>query len=187
MRPTGQTGSTRRRAVAAALLLTGLSALQLPLGTAQAQTAPQQTAMAAAPESVLWVGNSFFYCNNSRHGHFGRLVASAGGGARVRGASARISGSGLDWHDMASLRRPDGLGRYAFGGDNEIRFNPPGRQYDTAVMMDCSQCPIHPQLQAAFHDTVKKNAQLLRQAGGRLLRQAGMQPVLFMSWAYHDT
>ena len=178
MRPTGQTGSTRRRAVAAALLLTGLSALQLPLGTAQAQTAPQQTATAAAPESVLWVGNSFFYYNNSLHGHFGRLVASAGGGARVRGVSATISGSGLDWHDMASLLRPDGLSRYSFVGDNEIRFNPPGRPYDTVVMMDCSQCPIHPQLQAAFHDTVKKNAQLLR--------QAGVRPVLFMSWAYQD-
>ena len=77
-----------------------------------------------------------------------------------------------------SYCRPDGLGRYSFVGDNEIRFNPPGRQYDTAVMMDCSQCPIHPQLQAAFHDTVKKNAQLLR--------QAGVRPVLFMSWAYQD-
>ncbi len=160
------------------MLLTCLSALQLPLGTARAQTAPQQTATAAAPESVLWVGNSFFYYNNSLHGHFGRLVASAGGGARVRGVSATISGSGLDWHDMASLLRPNGLGRYSFVGDNEIRFNPPGRQYDTAVMMDCSQCPIHPQLQAAFHDTVKKNA--------HLLRQAGVRPVLFMSWAYQD-
>ncbi len=178
MQPTDPNGSTRRRAVAATMLLTCLSALQLPLGTAQAQTAPQQSATAAAPESVLWVGNSFFYYNNSLHGHFGRLVASAGGGARVRGVSATISGSGLDWHDMASLLRPNGLGRYSFVGDNEIRFNPPGRQYDTAVMMDCSQCPIHPQLQAAFHDTVKKNA--------HLLRQAGVRPVLFMSWAYQD-
>ena len=47
-----------------------------------------------------------------------------------------VSGSGLDWHDMASLLRPNGLGRYFLVGDNEIRFNTTGRQFDTAVMMD---------------------------------------------------
>jgi hypothetical protein len=45
-------------------------------------------------------------------------------------------------------------------------------------MMDCSQCPIHPQLKTAFHDTVKKDAEIL-------LSQ-GIQPILFMSWAYKD-
>ncbi|MBI3367473.1 MAG: hypothetical protein HY021_03155 [Burkholderiales bacterium] len=144
----------------------------------QAQTQPKRTELGGTPESILWVGNSFFYYNNSLHGHFTQLVASAGGGARVRATSVTISGSGLDWHDMASLLRPDGLGRYSFVGDNEIRFNKPGRQYDTVIMMDCSQCPIHPQLQGAFHDTVRKDAELLAKAGAR--------PVLFMSWAYKD-
>ena len=166
-------GSPARWLAAAGLLLSLLAPQAL-----QAQADPKAALPGAPPESVLWVGNSFFYYNNSLHGHFGRLVASAGSGARVRGVSVTISGSGLDWHDMASLLRPDGLGRYSFVGDNDIQFNPPGRQYDTAVMMDCSQCPIHPKLQAAFHDTVKKNAQLLR--------QAGVRPVLFMSWAYQD-
>lgn len=173
MRLSTPAGSPARWLAAACLLLSLLAPQAL-----QAQADPKAAGPGAPPESVLWVGNSFFYYNNSLHGHFGRLVASAGGGARVRGVSATISGSGLDWHDMASLLRPDGLGRYSFVGDNDIQFNPPGRQYDTAVMMDCSQCPIHPKLQAAFHDTVKKNAQLLR--------QAGVRPVLFMSWAYQD-
>jgi hypothetical protein len=167
------TGSPARWAAVATLWLV----LLLPQAL-QAQADSKPAEPGAPPSSVLWVGNSFFYYNNSLHNHFGRLVASAGGGARVRGVSVTISGSGLDWHDMASLLRPDGLGRYSFVGDNDIRFNPKGRQYDTAVMMDCSQCPIHPQLQTAFHDTVKKNAQLLR--------QAGVRPVLFMSWAYQD-
>ena len=145
---------------------------------AAAQTKPQRTSLGAAPESVLWVGNSFFYYNNSLHGHFGRLVASAGAGSRVRGTSVTISGSGLDWHDLESLLRPDGLGRYSFVDDNDIRFNKGGRQFDTVVMMDCSQCPIHPQLQAAFHETVARDA--------KLLRRAAMRPVLFMSWAYKD-
>ena len=81
-------------------------------------TAPKRTDPGAAPTSVMWVGNSFFYYNNSLHNHFGRLVASAGAGSRVRGISVTVSGSGLDWHDMASLLRPDGLGRYSFVGDN---------------------------------------------------------------------
>ena len=79
---------------------------------------------------------------------------------------------------MASLPCPDGLGRNSFVGDNQIRFDTTGRQFDTAVMMDCSQCPVHPQLQGGFHDAVQRNA--------KLLVQAGMRPVLFMSWAYKD-
>ena len=163
-----------RWATTAALIL-GLLAYQQPL---HAQTKPKRTDIGQAPESILWVGNSFFYYNNSMHGHFGRLVASAGTGTRVRGTSVTIGGSGLDWHDMESLMRPNGLGSYSFVGDNEIRFNKPGRQYDTAIMMDCSQCPIHPQLQGAFHDTARKHSQTLV--------RAGVRPVLFMSWAYKD-
>ncbi len=175
----------RHSAAAAALLL---SSLCLPAwvqaqspnaaATTPTPTAPKRIDPGAAPTSVMWVGNSFFYYNNSLHNHFGKLVASAGAGARVRGISVTVSGSGLDWHDMASLLRPDGLGRYSFVGDNEIRFNKTGRQFDTAVMMDCSQCPVHPQLQGAFHDAVRRHA--------ALLTQAGVRPVLFMSWAYKD-
>ena len=145
---------------------------------AGAQLAPKRTDIGARPESVLWVGNSFFYYNNSMHGHVGLLSASLGDKPALRGTSETISGSGLDWHDMESLMRPNGLGRYSFIGDNEIRFNAPGRQYDTVIMMDCSQCPIHPQLKQAFFDTVKKDAQILRDHGAR--------GVLFMSWAYKD-
>jgi hypothetical protein len=61
---------------------------------------------------------------------------------------------------------------------NKIVFNPPGRQYDTVIMMDCSQCPVHPQLVGAFHATVKKDAAIITRHGAR--------PVLFMSWAYKD-
>ncbi len=154
-----------------------LLAAALLLGACASPPPPPAAAPAAGPPaSILWVGNSFFYYNNSLHGHLGQLAAS--GGVRVRGTSVTISGSGLDWHDLPSLLRPNGLGHYSFVGDNEIRFNPPGRQYDTVVMMDCSQCPIHPQLQGAFHATVKKNADLLK--------AQGIRPVLFMSWAYKD-
>jgi hypothetical protein len=155
--------------------------LTFALMGASAQTKPQRTDLGGAPESILWMGNSFFYYNNSMHGHFGQLVASSSTAeqkVQVRSSSVTISGSGIDWHDMDSLLRPDGIGRYSFVGDNDIRFNKPGRQYDTAIMMDCSQCPIHPQLQSVFHATAKKHADTLK--------KAGVRPVLFMSWAYKD-
>ena len=150
----------------------------IALQPAHAQAQPKRKDLGGRPEALLWVGNSFFYYNNSMHGHFGQFTASMGERPGVRSTSVTISGSGLDWHDMESLTRADGIGRYSFVGDNEIRFNPPGRQYDTVIMMDCSQCPIHPQLQKAFHDTVKKD--------GDILRAKGIRPVLFMSWAYKD-
>lgn len=158
--------STCRALAAAAVLL--LAACAAPPPAARATAEP--------PGAILWVGNSFFYYNNSLHGHFGQLASA--GQVRVRGTSVTISGSGLDWHDLPSLLRPNGLGRYSFVGDNEIRFNPPGRQYDSVVMMDCSQCPVHPQLKDAFHDSVRRNAEIAR--------AQGIRPILFMSWAYKD-
>ena len=47
-----------------------------------------------------------------------------------RWRSSAISGSGIDWHDMDSYFRPNGIGKYSFVGDNEIVFNKPGRQFD---------------------------------------------------------
>lgn len=160
-------------------LLAMLALLSFTLGAAAQPTTPSKREIgSAAVESILWVGNSFFYYNDSMHNHFGQLVRSASRDARIRGISVTVSGSGLDWHDMDSLLRPNGLGRYSFVGDNEIRFNAAGRQFDTAIMMDCSQCPVHPQLQQVFHDTAKKHVQSLA--------KAGVRPVLFMSWAYKD-
>ncbi len=136
-----------------------------------AQTRPVVSRLdAAEARSFLWVGNSFFYYNNSMHGHVGGLSAAATPGKALRGVSVTISGSGMDWHDMASYLRPDGIGRYSFVGKNEIKFNKPGRQFDAVIMMDCSQCPIHPQLQTVFHETVKKNTEILK--------GQGIQPVL---------
>jgi len=88
-----------------------------------------QAVPSGPPKSLLWVGNSFFYYNNSMHGHVAQLVR---GDKSIthRGVSVTISGSGIDWHDVASYLGPDRIGKYSFVGDNEIRFNPPGRQFD---------------------------------------------------------
>lgn len=130
------------------------------------------------PASLLWVGNSFFYYNNSMHGHVGQLL-NAAGVRGVRQSSATISGSGLDWHDVgAHLKPSSGMSRYSFNAKNEVVFNSFERRFDMVMMMDCSQCPIHPTLQQAFHDTARAHA--------ATVRAAGAEPVLFLSWAYQD-
>jgi hypothetical protein len=138
---------------------------------------PKTEAPAGPPQSMLWVGNSFFFYNNSMHAHVRDFVAGGDKSVQHRGVSVTISGSGIDWHDIASYLS-GAIGKYSFVGDNEIRFNPPGRQFDAVMVMDCSQCPIHPQLGPVFHEYAKKNANTIRAYGAR--------PILFMSWAYKD-
>ena len=148
-------------------------------GVASAQVKPKRTDVGAEPvRSTLWVGNSFFYYNNSMHNHVSNLIRAADPQSRPRATSVTISGSGIEWHDMESYFRPNGIGRYSFVRDNEIVFNKPGRQYDSVIMMDCSQCPIHPQLKSVFHEYAKKHSDTIRKNGAR--------PILFMSWAYKD-
>ena len=128
-------------------------------------------------KSMLWVGNSFFYYNNSMHGHVGRLLTAAGQKGK-RSTSATISGSGINWHDMEAHFKPNAVGSYSFVGDNEVRFNTFERPFDATMMMDCSQCPIHPKLQSIFYEYAKKHSETLRKHGS--------EPILFMSWAYSD-
>lgn len=152
-----------------------------------AQTPPASPAATAAsrtpPQSMLWVGNSFFYYNNSMHGHVGNLLrASAEGNRGWRQTSATISGSGLNWHDMESHFKEGGMGSYSFVAGNKVEFNTGARKlpklWDAVLMMDCSQCPVHPQLSPLFEESVAKNA--------AITRRHGAEPILFMSWAYQD-
>jgi hypothetical protein len=146
---------------------------------ALAETRPKRTDVGGnTPTSILWVGNSFFYYNNSLHSHVISLVRAADPGSTPRATSVTISGSGIDWHDMASYFRPNGIGRYSFVGDNEIVFNKPGRQFDAVIIADCSQCPIHPQLKAVFHQFAREQSKIVSANGAR--------PIFFMTWAYKD-
>ena len=164
------------RAAASVLCVSLLMSLSAGLA---AQTKPTRTeAGSEVVKSILWVGNSFFYYNNSMHGHYGELARADDPAGQSRGVSVTISGSGLDWHDLASYLQPGGIGKYSFAPGNMIVFNKPGKQFDAVIMMDCSQCPIHPQLAGAFRDFVKKDAAIVAQYGAR--------PILFMSWAYKD-
>ena len=157
-----------------------LAAAVLVAGCASGPMASSSPTKAAAPAEVkamLWVGNSFFYYNNSMHGHVGQMLNAAGQRGH-RSVSATISGSGMNWHDVAAHFKPGGVSSYSFVGDNEVRFNTFDKPFDAVMMMDCSQCPIHPTLGPLFHEWAGKHS--------ATVRRHGAEPVLFMSWAYSD-
>ena len=134
----------------------------------------------AEPKSMLFVGNSFFYYNNSMHSYVLSLARTADAKNKdaYRYTSVTISGSGFDWHDVEAYLKPNAIGKYSFVGDNEVQFNKFDKPFDAVILNDCSQCPIHPQLKAAFHEYAKKHSDTVIKHGAR--------PVFFMTWAYKD-
>lgn len=161
----------------ACLLATSLFALFLQ--PAQAYDTPKVTQTTpSVPKSGIFIGNSFFYYNNSMHGHLRNFLNAADPKLPFRGTSVTISGAGLDWHNVEAYFAPNAIGRYSFVANNEVRFNKNDKLFDVAIMMDCSQCPVHPQLKSVFTEYVKKH--------GDTIRKNGADPILFMSWAYAD-
>ena len=154
-------------------------AVLIGASSAAAQTKPKITDTGIGrPASAIFIGNSFFYYNNGINGHLSRLLQSADPGYKFRITMVTISGSGADWHDVDSYFRPDAVGKYSFDANNNITFNKIDRLFDLAIMMDCSQCPLHPQLKAVFADFSRKHSDTVRKHGS--------VPVFFMSWAYAD-
>jgi hypothetical protein len=148
---------------------------------ALAQTKPAVTNLGPDfPKTAIFIGNSFFYYNNGLPGHLSLMEKAADPANKqvYRNTMVTIGGSGFDWHDVESYFRPNAIGSYSFDDDNNVVFNKTGKLFDVAVMMDCSQCPIHPKLKPVFTDYAKKNSEIVRAHGAR--------PVFFMSWAYAD-
>ena len=160
--------------------LLGLAALlAITASPLSAQTAPKVLDSGVdKPASAIYIGNSFFYYNNSLHNHLSLLLRAADPNSRFRATSVTISGSGTDWHDVESYFRPNALGSYSFDLNNNVVFNKLDRLFDLAIMMDCSQCPIHPQLKSVFVEYARKHSDTVRKHGAK--------PVWFMSWAYAD-
>ena len=58
-----------------AVVVFSLVVLVLPCNDLLAQTKPKRTDIGGEiPKSILWVGNSFFYYNNSMHNYLSNLV-----------------------------------------------------------------------------------------------------------------
>src|SRR5438105_7815951 len=164
--------------VVALVTLVGIAAAQT---SALAQTKPAVTTLGPDfPKTALFIGNSFFYYNNGMGGHVSLLEKAADPEHKqdYRNTMVTIGGSGFDWHDVESYFRPNAIGNYSFDENNNVVFNKLDKLFDVAVMMDCSQCPIHPKLKSVFADYARKNSDIVRAKGAK--------PVFFMSWAYAD-
>jgi hypothetical protein len=78
-----------------------------------------------------------------------------------------------------SYFRPNAIGKYSFDAQNNVVMNPPQNPlFDAAILMDCSQCPIHPQMKSVFTEYAKKHSDTVKARGS--------VPIFFMSWAYKD-
>jgi hypothetical protein len=170
-----------RFSLAGAILAASAAPLSAQIVT---PAAPQATVLrvteaGTAPASVIYIGNSFFYYNNGLGNHVAQMLAAGAPKQTLRSTLVAIGGSGLDWHDVESYFRPNAIGRYSFGPGNVVSFNPPADHlFDVAVMIDCSQCPVNPDLKGIFTEYAKRHADTVRRHGAR--------PVFFMSWAYAD-
>jgi hypothetical protein len=176
----GEEGQKMQRIIRIVLVLLTVAGGVLA-AQAQTQTKPAVTSLGPDyPKNVIFIGNSFFYYNNGMPGHLGLLLKAADPAheADYSNVMVTIGGSGLDWHDVESYFRPNTIGRYSFDEGNNINFDKRDKLFDAAVMMDCSQCPIHPTLKSAFTEFAKKDSEIVRSHGAK--------PVFFMSWAYAD-
>lgn len=146
----------------------------------QAQVRPKVDRLAESPKTAIFIGNSFFYYNNSMHNQVLSLARNADPQNRAAYAatSVTISGSGMNWHNVEAYFSADGMASYTFDNDNNVVMVKRDKKFDVAIMMDCSQCPIHPQLKKIFAEQSTKQITTVRK-----FRAA---PVLFMSWAYAD-
>jgi hypothetical protein len=129
---------------------------------------------------LLYVGNSFYYYNNSLHGHVNRLLSSAlskSERGRLQSFSVTISGGHLRWHNIGAYLDA-GIGDSAFDENNEVVASAEPSRFDTVLMMDCSRCPYDEATRSIFHEQVHKQ--------GKVIRERGANPLLFMTWAYSD-
>ena len=79
------------------------------ISLAQAQTRPAVTTLGPDfPKTEIFIGNSFFYYNNSMHSHVLAMQRAADPANKqaYRATSVTISGSGIDGHDVESYFRP---------------------------------------------------------------------------------
>lgn len=140
---------------------------------------PKVTELKVAPERVLLVGNSFMYYNCGVNGYISGFAKDKG--KKLSVTMATIGGAGLDWHDVKSYLRPNGLRSYSTtnDGSNKLIFHkyPGGKVFEAVVLQDNSQGPIHPELKKFFE---KYGA-----IHSKDIRATGAEPLFLMTWAYH--
>lgn len=127
--------------------------------------APTVTQLATPhPTAILFVGNSYFYYNDSLHNHVSRMAVAAGlfRSSDLTYKSATIGGADLGDHNIDHLLVPANL-RVA-------------QPFETVIMAGQSNAALTPARRAVFATTAKDYAAKIRAAGG--------EPVLYMTPAY---
>gem|GEM_PF-138048 len=144
---------------------TGDAARIAPAEVAVSSLVPEVRQLSGeSPSRILFVGNSYFYYNDSLHNHVQRMVVAADLFERrdLTYKSATIGGAMLSDHPIDHLLDPANL-----------RVSAP---FETIIMQGRSSSPLSPEGRANFAQTAASYAQRIRAAGG--------QPVLYMTPAY---
>ena len=128
--------------------------------------------------SIMLVGNSFFYYNNSLHNHLGDLYDADPDLDTPRRRSITINGSSLSWHDIESYLSNQEIGSFKIDSDTNTYEPYKDKDIDVVIMMDCSLCPINEQRKSSFYKYVKKHSETIR--------SKGIEPILFMTWPYKN-
>lgn len=136
--------------------------------TISAQPAPSPEVKSlenSSPNRILFVGNSYFYYNDSLHNHIGRLVDSflpEGEESQRAYKSATIGGAALNHHDISHLLTPGQLG-----------IDEP---FELVILQGGSGEPLNPRRRRVFSETAAEfNA---------TIRRSGAQTALYMTHAY---
>ncbi len=130
-------------------------------------------------ESIMYVGNSFFYYNNSLHNNVSSIVKNHSSNKTLRQRSITINGSSLSWHPLDAYLSNKNIGSFTIDTANNNKYKQvKDTSIDAVIFMDCSLCPIHPKTKRDFHKNVTKYTEIIR--------SRGMEPILFMSWPYKN-
>ena len=129
--------------------------------------------------SLMLVGNSFFYYNNSLHNHLGDLIKNDPNVTSMKRRSITINGSDLPWHDIESYLSNEHIGSFRIDTQNNNKYVPSSNtKIDAVIFMGCSLCPIHPDTKDTFQVYVQKYSEIIRDKNA--------EPMLFMSWPYKN-
>ena len=123
---------------------------------ALAQSIKVKPAEKSNPERVLFVGNSYYYYNNSLHNHVSNLVKAADPalGAKLQFKSATIGGSALHQHNIAHLTEPGRIGV--------------SQPFQWVVMQGGSGEPLSVARREVFRKTAAAHAELVKARGGQV-------------------
>lgn len=145
-----------------AKILCSLAGAALLLGLAPAFG---QEAESEAPHQILFVGNSYFYYNDSLHNHLNRMVAEVLGSEDLLPfRSVTISGGSISHHPIEHYLTPGAIG-----------YDDP---FDVVILQGHSAAGNTDNRRQTFRDAVL--------AANEIISEHGARTVLYMTHAYAE-